>query len=117
MASIDDLKRRAKEALDTITDVSVEAYKVAEEKARLLARKAKLNADISRENTFIRRQRAEIGKIYYDLYKDSPDEPFRGCCEDITSAYGRIADMRSELEDIKNYKTANADDTNQDDGE
>ena len=102
MSNIDDFKKAAKEALDTLTDVSVEAYKVAEEKAKLVARWTRLNTEISLEKSLIRRLRGEIGVIYYEKFKDDPDEKLRKHCQDITAALNRIDARRNELENLKN---------------
>ena len=102
MANYEDLKKKAKDAIDTIADISVEAYRIAEEKARILARKTKLSAEITRERVAIRRLKTEIGNAYYDLHKDSPEEAFRECCEEITSSIDRIAAKKRELDELKN---------------
>ena len=72
MANYEDFKKKAKDALETIADVSAEAYKIAEEKARVLARRAKLNAEITREKALIRRVKLDIGNKYYELHRDDP---------------------------------------------
>ena len=102
MANYEDLKKKAKDAIDTITDISVEAYKIAEEKAKILARRTKLSAEITREKATIRRLKVEIGNAYYDKYKDDPDEAFKQSCEEITASLDSIAAKRREIEDLKN---------------
>ena len=102
MANYDDIKKMAKDAIDTITDVSVEAYKLAEEKARVFAKKAKLNASIANDRAVVRRLKVEIGGTYYKLHKDDPEESLRQLCEDVTYALDRIAAKQRELEELKN---------------
>ena len=102
MANYDDIKKMAKDAFDTIADVSVEAYRLAEEKARVFARKAKLNAGIANDRAIIRRLKTEIGGTYYKFYKDAPVEELKQLCDDITSALDRIADRQRELEELRN---------------
>jgi len=102
MANYDDIKKMAKDAFDTIADVSVEAYRLAEEKARVFARKAKLNAGIANDRAVIRRLKTEIGGTYYKFYKDAPVEELKQLCDDITSALDRIADRQRELEELRN---------------
>ena len=101
MANLDELKKKAKEALGTIADVSVEAYKVAEEKAKIVARRAILNTEIAREKALIRRRYAEIGKTYYERCKDNPEAIYKQSCEDITAAMENIDVKRAEIEDLK----------------
>ena len=102
MSNYEDLKKKAKDAIDTIADISVEAYKIAEEKARILARRTKLSAEITREKVMIRRFKTEIGGAYYDLHKDDPEDAFKQNCEDITSSLERIAAKKRELDELKN---------------
>ena len=102
MPNYDDLKKKAKDAIDTIADISVEAYKIAEEKAKILARRTRLNTEIAREKAAIRRLKAEIGGIYYDLHKDAPEEALKQDCDEITAALDCIAAKKKEIEDLKN---------------
>ena len=101
MVSYEDLKKRAKDTIDTITDISVETYKIAEERTRMLAKRAKLNAEITREKALIRRLKGEIGGKYYELHKDSPEEELKKACEDITDSIARIGMKKKEIEDLK----------------
>ena len=101
MSNYDDFKKKAMDALDTIADVSMEAVRLAEEKARVIARRAKLNAGITKERSLIRRMHVEIGRAYYKKYKDAPDEEFRQSCEEIALAIERIKAKLAELDDLK----------------
>jgi len=101
MPNYDELKKKAKDALETIADVSVEAYKIAEVKAKVFARRAKLNAEITREKSVIRRLKFDIGGAYYDLHKDDAEEALKESCDALTAALDSIAAKRAELEDLK----------------
>ena len=109
MANYDDFKKKAKDVVDTITDASVEAYKLAEEKARVFAKRAKLSAGIANERALIRRLKVEIGGTYYKLFKDSPDEALKLHCDDITFALERIAARQRELEELRNVTSFDED--------
>ena len=101
MANYEDLKKKAKDAIETIADVSVEAYKIAEEKAKVLAKRTKLNAEITREKALIRRLKSDIGSKYYDMHKDDPEEALQKECENITASITRINANKSEIEELK----------------
>ena len=101
MANWEDLKLKARDAIEAITDVSVEAYKLAEERTKALRRSAKLNADISREKTQIRRMYSEIGRMYYEQRKNNPEENFAQTVTEVTAAYEHIAAMKKEIEELK----------------
>lgn len=101
MPNYEDLKKMAKDALDTIADVSVEAYKIAEEKARILAKRAILTTDITRERALIRRAKISIGDVYYNLHKDDPGEAFKQYCDNINDSLELIEAKQRELEELK----------------
>jgi len=102
MAKYDNFKKKAKETFETIADVSVDAYKVAEEKAKILAKKTKLRAGIVNDKATIRRLSVELGTKYFNLFKDSPAPEFEQLCIEIGSAHGRIADKEKQIEELKN---------------
>jgi hypothetical protein len=106
----DDFKEKAKGVVDTVVDVSVEAYKVAEEKAKAIAKWTKLNAEIVHEKATIRRLHSEIGAKYYEIRKDNPDDELREKCHAVTEAYNQIAAKKKELEDMKNSGEVGEDD-------
>jgi len=111
MANYDDLKKKAKETLDTIADASVDAYKVAEEKARVLAKKTKLRAGIVNEKATIRRLSVELGTSYYKKYKDDANAEFKQLCDEISCAYDRITVKEDEIADLKANAAAKVENT------
>jgi len=105
-ANYDEFKKKAKETLDTIADASVDAYKLAEEKARILAKKTKLRAGIVNDKATIRRLSVELGGTYYKLFKDAPVPELEPLCAEITEAYAKIAEKEQEIEELKNISIA-----------
>ena len=91
MSHYEQFKKTAKDTIYTIANAS-----------SALARRAKLTVDITRNHTKIRREHIEIGKKYYELFKEEPDDAFKDSCETITTALEQIAAMEKELEDLKN---------------
>jgi len=102
MPNYDDLKKKAKDAIDTITDASVDAYKVAEEKTKILAKKTKLRAGIVNDKATIRRLSVELGTKYHAKYKDDDNAEFSQLCEEISCAYAKIAAKEEEIANLKN---------------
>ena len=100
MSNFDELKQKAKETIETITEFSQETLKTAEAKAKILARKAKLTANITKERTVIRRNQIAIGAIYYEQHKSKPSKALESNCVAITEALNKIAEMESELEGL-----------------
>jgi len=113
MPNYDDFKKKAKGALDSIADASVDAYKVAEEKTRILARKTKLRAGIVNDKATIRRLSVELGTNYYKKYKEDEGAEFAQLCNEITSAYDKIALKENEIADLKMAATVKAEDADE----
>lgn len=101
MAGFDELKQKAKDAAEAIADKSVEIAKAAGEKTRTIAKSAKLNAEISKEKSNLKRYYAELGSIYYTFFKDSPDEHLEQICEEITNSLELIDAKQAELSALK----------------
>ena len=102
MPNYDEFKKKAKTALDTFTDASIDAYKAAEEKTRILARKTKLRAGIVNDKATIRRLSVELGTRYHKKYKDDENNEFAQICGEITCAHERIAQKENEIAELKN---------------
>ncbi|MDR2357272.1 MAG: hypothetical protein LBD92_04200 [Oscillospiraceae bacterium] len=101
MSNFNELKEKAKATVGAIADVSVELYKTAGEKAKLLAKITKLSAEIAREKSAVRRLYGEIGSLYYELHKSDPEARLASQVTDITDAFARIADRQTEIDILK----------------
>jgi hypothetical protein len=112
MANFDELMQKAKDTMETIADKSLELYKMAEEKTKLLAKITKLSAEITFEKGNVRKLYRELGKLYYDLYKNAPEPGFAQTCEEITASLEVIAFKQKEIDALK----CCADDEPADDG-
>jgi len=102
MSNYDDFKKKAKSALGTFADASIDAYKTAEEKARILARKTKLRAGIVNDKATIRRLSVELGTRYYNKYKNDESNEFVKICGEISGAHERISQKEKEIAELKN---------------
>jgi len=101
MANYDEFKQKAVDAIGSLTDASIDAYKVAEEKTKVLARKTKLRAGIVNDKATIRRLSVELGTKYYNKYKDDEKSEFKQLCEEIKSAHEKIAAKEEEIAELK----------------
>jgi hypothetical protein len=120
MANFDELKEKAKATIGAIADVSVELYKAAGEKAKILAKITMLSAEIARERSAIRRLYGEIGSKYYELHKSDAEEPLAHKTAAITQAYGVISDRQTEIDLLRssgNITQAEYEDAERDVGE
>ena len=73
----------------------------AADKAKAGARIAKLNVEISAEKDNMKKTFIEIGKLYYETYKDAPEGFFIQLCEEIALAEQNIDEKQAEIEDLK----------------
>ncbi|MDR1298863.1 MAG: hypothetical protein LBJ84_01255 [Oscillospiraceae bacterium] len=98
MANFDEFKEKAKATIGAIADVSVELYKAAGEKAKILAKITMLTAEIARERSAIRRLYGEIGSKYYEMHKFDAESELAQKTAAVTEAYGVISDRQTEID-------------------
>ncbi|MDR0445419.1 MAG: hypothetical protein LBH17_00025 [Oscillospiraceae bacterium] len=101
MATFEDLKQRIRETAEVIGDVSVDLYKRAEEKTKILARKAKLQAENASDRTALRRIYQEIGKAYYESHKLYPEPELEQSCTEVTTTLERIKERDAEIAELR----------------
>lgn len=102
MNNFDEIKQKAKDTMETIADKSVELYKIAEEKTKVLAKTTKLSTEIALEKGSLRKLYRELGKMYYELNGSSPETSFSQICTEIAFSLGCIAAKQKEIDDLKN---------------
>ena len=85
---------------ETISSKSKDVAKKAKDMAEI----AGLNGKISSQEEIIRKAYIEIGKSFYEKYKDDLTNEFGAECEKITVANDEIVKIRSEIQKIKNCK-------------
>lgn len=101
MAHLDDFKQIARDTMDTITDRSLELYKIAEEKTKILAKTAKLSAEITLEKGALRKLYRELGELYYVQSKDQPPEGAEQLFAEIAASLEKIAAKQQDVADLK----------------
>ncbi len=62
---------------------------------------SKLMGEITAENKNIQENLNAIGKLYYDICKESPDEAFREMVEAITKSEQRIAELQESIKIVR----------------
>jgi len=78
-----------------------EKSKAAAGKAKEVAGVAQLKIQISTQEELIKKNYQEMGKLYYELYSEMPEEPFRKACEGIKNAQNAIEDLQEQIELLK----------------
>ena len=101
MADVNKILGTVKDTFDTVAiGAKVIAGKAAD-KAKEVAAVTKLKMAISAEKKTIDKAYLEIGKLYYETHKDTPDSLFIQLCDEIKLAGENIAAIRTELEAMK----------------
>ena len=101
MADFNDLKGAFLNTLGTVAGKTRDFAEKATDKAKDVARIAKLNMELSAEKDTIQKAYLEIGKLYYETRKNSPDGFFVQLCDEITLANENMSKILVELEDLK----------------
>jgi len=101
MADINEIKGAILNTLGTVAGMTRGFAEKAADKAKDVARIAKLNMELNAEKDTIEKAYLEIGKLYYETRKNSPDGFFVQLCDEITLANENISKVLSELEELK----------------
>lgn len=73
-------------------------------KTKDLTEIAKINMHIGSEEDKLKIKYLEIGKLYYELYHDTPSEQFINLCEEITASINQIESSKRQILNIKGVK-------------
>lgn len=101
MTDMNELKGKFLNTLGTVAGKTRGYAEKAADKARDVARIAKLNMELGAEKDTIEKAYLEIGKLYYETRKNAPDGFFVQLCDEITLANGNISKILSELDELK----------------
>ncbi|MGN1148766.1 MAG: hypothetical protein ACI4TB_10105 [Lachnospiraceae bacterium] len=74
---------------------------VVVDKAKEMAEIASLKSQIGTCEEVIKKNYAEIGKIYYENFGDCPEEPFAKQCRAIKNAQEGVKDLEAKIKEIK----------------
>ncbi len=74
---------------------------VVVEKAKEIAEIASLKSQIGTCEEVIKKNYAEIGKIYYENFGDSPEELFVKQCRSIKNAQNGARELEQKIKEIK----------------
>lgn len=89
------------DVFEKISKTVKEKSKVAAVKAKEVAGVAQLKIQVSTQEELIKKNYQEIGKLYYELYSDMPEEPFRKACAGIKDAQDTIEGLQEQIELLK----------------
>ncbi len=101
MADMNELKERVVSTLENVADKTMAFAAIAADKAKAMARMAKLTVEINGEKDAMKKAYIEIGKLYYETHREDPDGFFAQLCEEITLAGENIAAKEAEITVLK----------------
>lgn len=86
---------------DKVGDAVAEAGEKIADKAKEAAEFVSLKSQITASEEVIRKNYAAIGKLYYEKYRENPEELFEKQCRAIGNAQDGIAKLRERIDEIK----------------
>ena len=89
------------EMFEKLGETIKQKSKIAADKAKEVAGIAQLKIQISTQEDLIKKNYQEIGKRYFDLYKDMPEDPFMKECDDIKAAQKEIEKLQEQMDLLK----------------
>lgn len=89
------------EMFEKLGETIKQKSKVAADKAKEVAGIAQLKIQINTQEDLIKKNYQEIGKRYFDLYKDMPEDPFMKECDDIKAAQKEIEKLQEQMDLLK----------------
>ncbi|MCL2567851.1 MAG: hypothetical protein FWE12_00220 [Oscillospiraceae bacterium] len=103
MVSFDfeSFKEKALATAGKVADKSVALAKTAGEKAKVLGKITKLKTEIAMEKDTVRKNFAEIGKMYYEKHKDNPDPDMAQAILESSASLEAVAAKQAEIELLK----------------
>lgn len=101
MINFDNIKSKVITAVGVAADTTKDIADKASDKARDVSRIAKLTFEIGSEKDVIKKAYSEIGKLYYDTYKENPEGFFIQLCDEVTLAMENIAAKEAEIATLK----------------
>lgn len=101
MSDYDDFKEAFKATFSGVADIAKDLAASAGDKAKSLGRIAKLTVELNSERENAKKAYAEIGKLYYETYRNAPGEFFIQLCDEVTLVNQNISRMEDELAALK----------------
>ena len=101
MSSFEEIREKASEIAGEVADKSLIFAKKAADKTRAVAKITKLSAEIAAEKSRVKKNYAEIGRLYYEKYKDEPEENVAQAVSEISISMEIIESKRADIEEIK----------------
>ncbi|MCL2843770.1 MAG: hypothetical protein FWE28_10020 [Oscillospiraceae bacterium] len=97
----DRFKEKALATAGRVADKSVGIARAAGDKAKLVGRITKLKTEIAMEKDSVRKTFADIGKLYYEKYRENPDPDMAQAVAEATLSLDVIEAKKKDVDALK----------------
>ena len=78
-----------------------DAAQAVGERAKYASRMTRLTVDCNAELERIKRTYTEIGRLYYENYRDTADAFLAELCQQVTDANARVAELEAQMDELR----------------
>lgn len=86
---------------DEMRDKVAGAAQAVGERAKYASRMTRLTVDCNAELERIKRTYTEIGRLYYENYRDTADAFLAELCQQVTDANAHVAEMEAQMDELR----------------
>ena len=86
---------------DEMRDKVAGAAQAVGERAKYASRMTRLTVDCNAELERIKRTYTEIGRLYYENYRDTADAFLADLCQQVTDANARVAELEAQMDELR----------------
>ena len=91
---------------DEMRDKVAGAAHAVGDRAKYASHMARLTVDCNAELERVKRTYTEIGRLYYENYRDTADAFLADLCQQVTDANARVAELEAQMADPSLYSDA-----------
>ena len=86
---------------DEVRDKVAGAAQAMGERAKYASRMTRLTVDCNTELERVKRTYTEIGRLYYENYRDTADAFLADLCQQVTDANARVAELEAQMDELR----------------
>lgn len=86
---------------DEMRDKVAGAAHTVSERAKYASRMTRMTVDCNAELERVKRTYTEIGRLYYENYRDTADAFLAELCQQVTDANARVAELEAQMDELR----------------
>ena len=86
---------------DEMRDKVAGAAHAVGDRAKYASHMARLTVDCNAELERVKRTYTEIGRLYYENYRDTADAFLADLCKQVTDANARVAELEAQMDELR----------------